>query len=380
MANHALRNCIAIRAAEELAAQILSVAVGWSVYASTGNPMSLAWIGLALFLPNIGLVLFAGRAADRYNRRRIAFLALLAQAIAAPGLCSLRSVYPLLLIVGAARAFASPALSAILPQAVGEDELPRAVAATSSFFQLATIAGPAIAGLLCAFGGPTPFVTASVLYLLAALAARRLPAGQPASAVPNENLLAGIRYVRSNRTLLALISLDLFAVILGGVTALMPIYARDILRAGPMGLGCLRAAPGAGAALVGMLLAQRSIERGAGRTMLACVAGFGLATVVFAVSANFWLSLAALAAAGGFDMVSMVIRQTLEQSSTPDAMRGRVSAISWLFIGASAELGDLESGAAAAAFGAMPAALAGGLGTLAVVALWTRLFPELRRA
>ena len=177
-----------------------------------------------------------------------------------------------------------------------------------------------------------------------------------------------------------MISLDLFAVLLGGVTALLPIYAKDILVVGPIGLGCLRCAPGAGAAVVGFALTHRPIERGAGRLMLLCVAGFGIATIVFALSVNFWLSLVALVAAGGLDMVSMVIRQTLVQLSTPDAMRGRVSAVNWIFIGASSELGEFESGLAAAVFGTVPAAVLGGLGTLAVVALWTGLFPELRRA
>jgi hypothetical protein len=192
-------------------------------------------------------------------------------------------------------------------------------------------------------------------------------------------MLAGIRYVRSNRLLLSLLSLDLFAVLLGGVSALLPIYAKDILAVGPMGLGCLRCAPGVGAAIVGLMLARRPMESGGGNSMLSCVAGFGVATIVFAVSTNLWLSLGALAAAGAFDMVSMVIRHTLVQMATPDAMRGRVSAINWIFIGASAELGEFESGATAALFGAAPAALLGGLGTLAVVGLWVMMFPELRK-
>jgi MFS family permease len=383
----ALRAFIAIRAAEELAAQLLNVAVGWTVYSATRNAMSLACVGLAQFLPNITFVLIAGRAADRYDRRRIARLCFLAQAICLAGLTawsataarSTTPVYLLLLLIGTARAFSSPAMSAILPHLGSTDDLPHAVAVSSSVFQVAAIAGPAIGGVLCAAGGPAVFAVAAGLYTAALIAARRLPSHEPGSA-HEESLLAGFRYVRTNRILLALISLDLFAVILGGVTALLPIYAREILAAGPVGLGVLRSAPGAGAALVGLFLARRPVATGGGRTMLACVAGFGLATIVFAVSANLWLSLSALAAAGGFDMVSMVIRQTIEQTSTPDAMRGRVSSVSWLFIGASAELGELESGAAAAAFGAIPAALLGGIGTLAVVALWSRFFPELHRA
>jgi hypothetical protein len=229
-----------------------------------------------------------------------------------------------------------------------------------------------------ALGGRAVFACAAGLYFLAMTQAWRLPAGDRQTSAANAGALAGIRYVRANRLLLSLISLDLFAVLLGGVTALLPIYARDILAVGPIGLGCLRCAPGAGAAVIGVVLARRPIERGAGKSMLACVAGFGLATVVFAVSANFWLSMAALVAAGGFDMVSMVIRHTLVQIATPDAMRGRVSAVNWVFIGASSELGEFESGATAALFGTVPAALLGGLGTLAAVALWAVLFPELR--
>jgi len=371
---------VAVRGAEELASQMLTVAIGWSLYSATGNPMSLAYAGLAQLLPNAGLVLFAGRAADRFDRRRIAVLSLSLQTLCLAALAlPAPPVYLLLAVIGAARAFSSPALSALLPRVAGDADFPRAVAVCSSIFQLCAIAGPAAAGLLCAIRGPAVFIGAATLYAVAVAATRLLPAHQPTGA-RDESLLAGFRYVRTNRVLLALISLDLFAVVLGGVTALLPIYARDILAAGPIGLGCLRSAPGVGAALVGLYLAHRTIGRRAGRTMLACVAGFGVATVVFAVSTHLWLSLAALAAAGGFDMVSMVTRQTLEQTSTPDAMRGRVSAISGLFVGASAELGELESGAAAAVFGAMPAALAGGLGTLAIVALWTRLFPELHRA
>jgi MFS family permease len=263
--------------------------------------------------------------------------------------------------------------------------LPHAVAATSSAFQICTIAGPAIGGLVYAVSGPAMFAAAAGLLGLAMTQAWRLKAGHwsagdQQSEVTDKSILAGVRFIRGSRLLLGLISLDLFAVLLGGVTALLPIYAKDILIVGPIGLGCLRCAPGAGAAVVGLVLAHHTIQRGAGRLMLFCVAGFGIATIVFGLSVNLWLSLAALAAAGGFDMVSMVIRQTLVQSSTPDAMRGRVSAVNGIFIGASSELGEFESGLAAAMFGAVPAAVLGGLATLAVVALWSGLFPELRRA
>jgi MFS family permease len=379
----ALRSFIAIRAADELASQMLNVAIGWHLYAATHNPMSLAYVGLAQFLPNLAMLPFAGHAADRFDRRRVVGVAMLVQTLSLAAFCawsfmtavSTVPVYILLFVLSLSRAFVSPALSAMLPQVVGEEEFPRAVAITSSAFQICTIAGPALGGLLYAAGGSTIFAVITGLYFLATTQTLRLNGGRRAVLAKSddpadESILAGLRYVRSNRLLLSLISLDLFAVLLGGVTALLPIYARDILVVGPIGLGCLRCAPGAGAAMMGLVLAHRTVERGAGKRMLACVAGFGTATVVFAISRNFWLSLVALAVAGGFDMVSMVIRQTLLQLSTPDAMRGRVSAVNWVFIGASSELGEFESGATAALFGTVPAALLGGLGTLAVVALW----------
>jgi predicted MFS family arabinose efflux permease len=259
------------------------------------------------------------------------------------------------------------------------------VATSSSVFQVCSIVGPAIGGLIYALSGPATFAVAAALSLFAGIQARLLPSGHSApgeseSDLDDKSILAGVRYIRSNRILLALISLDLFAVLLGGVTALLPIYARDILKVGPAGLGWLRCAPGVGAAVVGIALAHRTIERRVGKKMLACVAGFGVATAVFAVSKNFWLSLAAMSVAGGFDMVSVVIRQTMVQISTPDAMRGRVSAVNWIFIGASSELGEFESGVTAALFGTVPAALIGGLGTLAVVAAWSGIFPELPHA
>jgi len=389
----ALRGFIIIRAADELASQMLNVAVGWYVYTATHNPMSLAYVGLAQFLPSIGMLPIAGQAADRFDRRKLIGLSLLLQTlcVAAFGLWSAANapsalpVYLLLLVMGSARAFYSPAMSAMLPHVVNGGEFPRAVAASSSVFQICTIVGPAIGGLIYAISGTAMFVVVATLYFLAVMQTRRLAAGRlpvvhPQTDATDKSFLAGVRYVKSNRLLLSLISLDLFAVLLGGVTALLPIYAKDILAVGPLGLGCLRCAPGAGAAVIGLLLAHRTIERNAGKRMLACVAGFGLATVVFAISTNFWLSLTALIMAGGFDMVSVVIRQTLVQISTPDAMRGRVSAVNWLFIGASSELGEFESGATAALFGTVPAALLGGLGTLAVVGLWAILFPELRGA
>ena len=392
----ALAGFIALRAADELAAQMLNVGIGWYVYAATHDPMSLAFVGLAQFLPNVGLLLIAGHAADRFDRRMVVALSLVAQMLAIAGFAvwtavatpAAAPVYVLLLAIGSARAFASPAMAALLPRLVSAAEFPRAVAAASSIFQLCSIAGPAVGGLVYAVIGPGMFAVVALCYLVAAILMRSLAsagaAGATGDGTPDDDadkqILGGIRYISSNRLLLGLMSLDLFAVLLGGVTALLPIYAKDILAVGPFGLGLMRCAPGFGAALIGVVLARRAIVRGAGKRMLLCVAGFGAAIVVFALSKNLWLSLVALAAAGGFDMVSMVVRQTLVQLSTPDAMRGRVSAVHFAFVGASSELGEFESGVAAALFGTVPAALLGGLGTLGVVALWSRLFPELRQA
>lgn len=395
-ARPALRHSIAVSAASELSAQMLNVAIGWYVYAATHSAMSLAYVGLAQFLPNIGLVLLAGHAADRFDRRKIVALALLAEAIAIGAFAAWSAVAPpaaspvylLLLLLGTARAFSFPAMSALQPRLVEEVEFPRAVAISTSAWQISSLAGPALGGVLYAINPLIAFVLAAALYLIAATQAPGLrpvredpPRDCPVAAEAlDQSLLGGIRYIRANRLLLAIISLDLFAVLLGGVTALLPIYASDILAIGPAGLGILRCAPGVGAALVGFVIAHRAIERRAGKLLLLCVAGFGAATIVFAVSKNFWLSLAALAALGGFDMVSMIIRQTLLQVATPDAMRGRVSAVNGVFIGASAEFGEFESGVTAALFGAVPAAALGGIGTLVVVALWAWLFPELRGA
>jgi MFS family permease len=388
----ALRSFVVARAIDELGAQMLNVAIGWQVYAATRDPMSLAWVGLVRFLPTVATALIAGQAADRFDRRGIIGLSLLLQtgATAVFAVLSLADVssalpiYALLLVLGVAQAFSFPAASALLPRLVSEREFPRAVALASSALQICGLLGPALGGAIYALSAPAMFAVTAVLYAIAFVQVRRLPgAGRQAGAAgaaADAAVLGGIRYIRRNRLLLAITSLDLFAVLLGGVTALLPIYARDILAVGPAGLGALRCAPGIGAAIVGFLVVHRATERGAGKRLLVSVAGFGLATIVFALSRSFWLSLAALAALGGFDMVSMVIRQTLVQSATPDAMRGRVSAVNGVFIGASSELGEFESGLTAALFGTVPAALLGGLGTLAVVALWARIFPELRGA
>jgi MFS family permease len=373
-----------------LGSQMINVGVGWYVYAATHSPMSLAFLGLAEFLPNVAIVLLAGHVADRFDRQKILRCCMFVYAVCSVLFAVLAMnptphvvpVYVLLVIFGSARAFVFPAMSAILPQLVEGKDFPRAVATSASAMQIASLIGPAIGGVIYAISAPVMFATAALLYLIAMALTTALKSkhGSPAGEDVDKSVLGGIRYIRSNRLLFATISLDLFAVLLGGLTALLPIYAKDILAVGPAGLGYLRCASGIGAAIVSFFLAHHTIERNAGKTMLACVTGFGLATIIFALSKNFWLSFAALTVLGGFDVVSVVIRQTLVQIATPNAMRGRVSAVNGLFIGASNDLGEFESGVTAALFGTVPAAVLGGVGTLAVVALWAKMFPELRRA
>jgi len=379
-----------IRAGLALAIQVQAVVVGWHVYDLTGDPWDLGLVGLVQFLPGALLFPLIGQVADRFDRRRVVRIGLWVQGLGSLGLVwlitrpdlGLGPLFAVLALLGGARAFVMPALSSLLPNLVPSAIFPRAVAIGSSVSQFATIFGPAAGGLIYAADPLAPFVLAAALAIAAAMLAGMLtpvPTRPGAGGRGDDGPLAGLRYLRTHPVLLGAISLDLFAVLLGGATALLPIYAHDILMVGPVGLGLLRCAPAVGAALVGIGLAHRPLGRHAGALMLACVAGFGLATLVFALSRSMALSLAALVALGGFDMISMVVRQTLVQIGTPDAMRGRVSAVSFLFIGATNQLGEFESGATAAWFGVVPAAVIGGLGTLVVVGLWALLFPGLRR-
>jgi MFS family permease len=383
---------VAARICMAFAMQMQNVAIGWHVYAVTGSALSLGLVGLFQFLPTILLVLLTGHAADRFDRRRIVYLSLLVQAMASVGLFAFAMdpnagvwpIYALVTLLGAARAFSAPALSALLPNIVAPQLFPRAVALVSTMNELAMSIGPAAGGLLLMWSGSAPFAIAAALILVAAgliLGIRAPRVAISGAATPDmRRLLGGFIYLRRNRFLLAAISLDLFAVLLGSVTALLPIYARDILLVGPAGYGLLRAGPAVGSLVVGALLAHRPLRRHVGAIMLWCVAGYGVATIVFAFSTSFYLSIAAMVALGGFDMVSVVLRHTMVQIATPDEMRGRVSAINFVFIGASNQLGDFESGVAAALLGAVGAAILGGVGTIAIVGLWAWLFPELRRA
>ncbi len=382
---------VAARMAMAFSMQMQSVAIGWYVYLLTGSPLSLGFVGLAQFLPAILLVLVTGHVADRFDRRRVVIMSLAVQAFVSiallPAIFSATPqvwlIYAIVFILGAGRSFSQPSLAALLPNVVSLDDFPRAVSISTSSLQIAMIGGPALGGLLLAWNGPALFCLAAALNGVAALMLARVRA-RPTLVASRESgaasLLAGFSYLRANRLVLGAISLDLFAVLLGGVTALLPIFARDILAVGPTGLGLLRSGPAIGAVLVGLVLARHPLRENVGAILLSAVAGYGAATIAFAFSRSFALSVAAMIALGGFDMVSMVLRQTMVQLGTPEAMRGRVSAINSVFIGASNQLGDFEASVAAVFLGAVGSAIFGGVGTLIVVALWAWRFPELRRA
>jgi len=375
-----------------LVLEMTSVAVGWQVYAITHAPLSLGLVGLAQFLPALGLTLPAGDVADRVDRKRIvlvchALFGLVALALGLAGLAgspSVAAIYAVLVLLGSARAFNAPAGQALMPSLVSREHFGSAVAINSSVLKVGTIAGPSLGGLLYAWVGnaePVYFLAAglAVVDVCALLLLRPGVESLEERSTSWATVLAGVHYVWENKVILGCISLDLFAVLLGGAEALMPIFAQDILGTGPLGLGLLRSAPSAGAGLMGVWLAHRPLKRRAGPTMLAGVALFGLATVGFGLSRSLPLSLGLLVVMGAADMVSVFVRLTLVQISPPPEMRGRVNAVNMLFIGASNELGEFESGVTAQWFGAVRAAVLGGVGTLLVVALWLRLFPGLRR-
>lgn len=375
------------------ALEMQSVAVGWQVYEITRRPLDLGLVGLAQFLPVIFLFLPAGHAADRFNRKKLIVVCYLGFAlcyallleIARSGTRDVRFIYAVLLLLGVVRAFNAPAGRALLPMLVPIEVFPNAVAWNATIFQGATILGPAFGGLLyAAFHGPAGVygiaLAVSGLALASLLRVNFVESDRPHEEVSARTVLAGLHYIWTHKIILGSISLDLFAVLLGGSVALLPVYAREILHTGPWGLGLLRAAPGAGAGTMAILLAYRPLRTRVGKIMLLCVAGFGAFTIVFGLSRSLPLSMLALFLVGMSDMVSVVIRGILVQVATPDAVRGRVNAVDMIFIGASNEFGQFESGLTAHWFGTVPAVILGGVGTLAVVALWAWLFPELRDA
>ena len=371
-----------------MAFQMLGVAVGWQIYAITGSAMYLGLVGLAQFLPMFLLTLVVGHVADRYDRRNIARICQTIEGLSAGALAlasfggwqSKESILLIIFIVGAARAFEGPTLQALLPGLVPVQIFPRAAAWSSSAMQTATIVGPALGGFLYAAGPPVVYSTTGIVFLVASvfvalIKIERLPLRHEPVSV--QSVFAGVSYIKNHREILGAISLDLFAVLLGGATALLPVYARDILVTGPWGLGLLRSAPAVGALMMSVYLARRPLRRRVGRSMFRAVAVFGAATILFAVSTSFLLSFSLLVILGASDVISVVIRHSLVQIRTPDEMRGRVSAVNSMFIGASNQLGEFESGVTAALFGTVPAVLIGGIGTILVVMLWVRFFPQL---
>jgi MFS family permease len=380
----------AARFCATLSWQMLNVAVGWQLYQITRDPLDLGLIGLAQFLPFFLLVLPAGQVADRSDRRLVLIGAYLVEASCAAlllwfTLSAQRGVWPVFLamfLFGCGRAFWMPTGQAITPNLVPVEAFPSAVAVNSTLFQTGVIVGPAIGGLLLLFGPAAVYGTVLGLLTLVVLlvsSIKPVRVATRAAAFRLLDVLEGLRFVFGRRTVLGAISLDLFAVLFGGATAMLPIYASDVLHVSPAGFGALRAAPGIGAALIAAMLAFSPLERHVGRWMFGGVALFGASTVVFGLSASFWLSMAALFLLGAGDMVSVFVRHLLVQLETPDEIRGRVSAVSSMFIGASNELGEFESGVAAKWFGLVPSVLFGGLATLGVVAAYLKLFPELRK-
>jgi MFS family permease len=370
--------------------QMAAVAIGWQVYALTHSTFALGMVGLAQFLPMLCLTLIVGHTADRFNRKTIISICQIVEAttMATLALASFlhrlhpAGIFVAVALLGAARAFESPSTQALVPTLVGESLVPRAIALSASANQTASIVGPALGGLLYALGAPIPYTLCAVLFATASILSSTIRSRRitpPKTPVSAASLFSGIHYIRARKNILGAISLDLFVVLLGGATALLPAYARDILHTGPWGLGLLRLAPAVGALATSLYLGRHPIHTHAGRKMFIAVIVFGMATVVFALSRNVLLSMGVLCVLGCADVVSVVVRSSLVQLETPDDMRGRVSAVNSLFIGTSNQLGEFESGVTASWFGIIPATILGGLGSIAIALVWMRLFPGLRK-
>ncbi|WP_064696553.1 MFS transporter [Rhizobium aegyptiacum] len=370
--------------------QIVSVAVGWQMYDHTGKAIYLGLIGLVQFLPSLLLILVTGSVADRHNRRAIAALCSLVGAFCTLALLIMTAtetfspwpVFAVLLIFGVERAFMSPAVQSLAPNLVPEHALSNAIAWNSSSWQLAAITGPVIGGLLYGLSASTAYTVAVIFSILGAALLFTIPKPEQKTTGEAKSwamILGGFSFIRAEKVVLGAISLDLFAVLLGGATALMPIFARDILTLGPWGLGLLRAAPGLGAIVMAIFLAAYPLKHRAGLYMFIGVALFGVGTIIFGASTNTEVSIAALALMGAADMISVYVRESLIALWTPDHLRGRVNAVNVVFVGASNELGEFRAGTMASVFGAVPAVIIGGIGTLAVAAIWASSFPKLRR-
>ena len=375
------------------AVEMQAVAVGWQVYEITKRPLDLGYVGLAQFLPGILLFPISGHASDRFERRNVlsacyagyALCFALLLALSWRGLPSIAPIYVVLVMIGIVRSFNGPASRSILPQLVPQEHFANAVAWNATIFQASTVLGPSFGGIVyAAFRGPSAvYVIAMVTAIGATVTTFRIKPevkARPREPLNLKTLFAGLHFIKNNKLILGAISLDLFAVMLGGAVALLPVYAREILHTGPWGLGLLRTAPGVGAALMAILLAHWPLRGNSGPKLLWAVAGFGVFTIIFGLSRSLTLSLIALVLLGASDMISVIIRATLTLLATPDEMRGRVTAVDMIFIGTSNEFGQFESGLTAHWFGTVPAVVLGGVGTLLVVTLWAWWFPDLRRA
>jgi len=383
-------NFAASRVFSSLSFQCAAVAMGWMIYDKTHSAFALALVGLCQFLPMVVLTFVVGHVADRFDRRRIGLVCQVIEALTAAVLAvatwqdwlTPAGILVAVTIMGATVAFERPTMAALLPNIVPSSMLQRAIATSTSMMQTALIIGPSLGGLLYGAHPVTPFVVAAVMFTAASvnvISIRMTWTPSKREPVTLRSVFAGVSFIKSRPVMLGTISLDLFAVLLGGATALLPMFARDILHAGPWGLGLLRAAPAIGALAMSIVLARRPLTSNVGMKMFAAVAVFGLATIVFAVSTSIALSVAALLVVGASDTVSVVVRSSLVQLLTPDEMRGRVNAVNSLFIGTSNQLGEFESGMLAGFMGPVAAGIIGGVGTIAVVLLWTRLFPDLAK-
>jgi MFS family permease len=379
---------LASRVATTMASQMMMVAVGWQMYELTHNAYDLGLVGLFQFAPSLALILVVGHVADRYDRRRIMAICLTLQMLVTcvlvwgtwAGWVTREAILIASLTLGAIKAFQMPTQQALAPLLVPARLLPQALAMSSAGAQSATIIGPAIGGFLYVGGAGTVYAICGTLFVVAAILITRIRFDHAPVArepVSMKTLVAGLTFIWGRKEVLGAVSLDLFAVLLGGATALLPIFAKDILHVDAWGMGLLRSAPAVGALIMSVYLSNWPIERRVGKAMFGAVAAYGLATIVFGLSTSFWLSFAALLASGMFDMVSVVIRQSLVQLETPNEMRGRVAAVNSIFIGASNQLGEFESGMTAGWFGAVASVVLGGVGTLLIVAGWMKLFPTL---
>jgi MFS family permease len=380
-----------MRVLSAVGTQIVVVAVGWQVYDLTRNPADLGLVGLFQFAPALLLVLVTGAAADRFNRRIITAICLSGQGLCtaailyftSQGSITIGTIFFILVLFGTFRAFVNPATQSLVPNLVPAEELSSAIALSSSSWQMATMVGPAIGGLLYGIGAEAAYGGAFAVFVTSAACVALIPKPpQKTVAEPPswQSLSAGFRYIWEKKIILGAISLDLFVVLLGGAIALLPVFARDILQVGPWGLGLMHSSMGVGSLGMAFYLTSRPIRDHAGVTMFAAAIVFGLATIVFGLSSILWLSIIMLALMGAADMISVYVRQTLIQLNTPDELRGRVNAVSSVFTGASNEIGGFRAGMVAAVVGSVSAVVIGGAGTMAVAALWAHKFPELRRA